>query len=269
MENKGVELFLQGFPVTTSTFSWKTSFNTAYNKTVVNDLGEYFNEEDGVRKEGYISGRGMVGEEYYTIGMMEGEQIGAFYLPTYVALQNGEFVYESASGGFTKNLSEAKRTVIGYATPDVEFGWSNYLTFKKNWHLDFSFRAMVGNKVYNATRMFFDDPGLLESLNALPDAVDWYNQGRTSAASLADFYVEDASFLRLDYLALSYDFQFGENHNVFKQLTLYFASNNLFTITGYSGADPETKIEGLSFGIDQYNVYPKTRTFTIGIRGKI
>jgi len=269
MENMGIELFLQGFPVTTSNFSWKTSFNIAHNKTVVNDLGEYFNEEDGVRKEGYISGRGLVGEEYYTIGMIEGEQIGAFYLPTYVALQDGEFVYESNSGGFTKNLSEAKRTVIGYATPDLEFGWSNYLTYRKNWHLDFSFRAMIGNKVYNATRMFFDDPGLLESLNAHPDALDWYDQGRTSAASLADFYVEDASFFRLDYIALSYDFQFGENHNVFKKLTLYISSNNLFTITGYSGADPETKIEGLSFGIDQYNVYPKTRTFTIGIRGKI
>jgi iron complex outermembrane receptor protein len=269
MENKGIELFLQGFPVSTSNFSWRTTFVVSHNKTIVNDLGEYFNEEDGVRKEGYISGRGMVGTEYYVIGMMEGEQIGAFYLPTYVALQDGEFVYESKTGGFTKDLVDAKRTVVGYATPKVELGWSNFLTYRKNWRLDFSFRAMLGNKVYNATRMFFDDPGLLGSLNALPDAIEWAEDGRTSAASLADFYVEDASFLRLDYISLSYDFQFGENHNVFRSLTLYVSSNNLFTITGYSGADPETTISGLSFGIDQYNVYPKTRTFTIGIRGKI
>ncbi len=195
--------------------------NFAHNVTTIKDLGDYFNEEDGVRKEGFISGRGMVGEEYYVIGMMEGEQIGAFYLPTYVALQDGEFVYESATGGFTTDLAEAKRTIIGYATPELEIWLDKQPEFSKAWHLDFSFRAMIGNKVYNATHMFFDDPGLLESLNAVPEAIDWYAEGRTSAASLADFYVEDASFVRLDYLALSYDFQFGENHNVFRKLTVF------------------------------------------------
>jgi iron complex outermembrane receptor protein len=269
LENKGVELYIQGFILSNSNWSYKMGLNLAHNKTIINDLGEFFNEEDGVRKEGYISGRGLVGEEYYTIGMMEGEAIGAFYLPTFVALQNGEFVYESNTGGFTTDLTQAKRTIIGYGTPDLEIGWSNFITFRKNWHLDFSFRAMIGNDVYNATEMFFDDPGLLQSLNASPSALDWYDQGRTTAATLADFYVEDASFFRLDYISLSYDVKFGENHNVFKGLTIFAASNNLFTITGYSGIDPETRIDGLSFGIDQYNVYPKTRTFTLGIRGTI
>ena len=178
MGNKGVELYLQGFPVSTKNFSYRTSINLAHNRTTVNDLGEYFNEEDGVRKEGYISGRGMVGEEYYVIGMIEGEQIGAFYLPTYVALQDGEFVYKSNTGGFTTDLANAERTIIGYATPDLEFGWSNHLTYHKNWHIDFSFRGMVGNKVYNATQMFFDDPGLLQSLNAVPEALDWAAEGK-------------------------------------------------------------------------------------------
>lgn len=269
LENKGIEFLIQGFPVSVKNFSWKTSVNLAHNKTTILDLGEYFNEEDGVRKEGFISGRGMVGEEYYVIGMMAGEQLGAFYLPTYVTLQDGEFVYESNTGGYTTDLAQAKRSIVGYATPKLEIGWSNSLTYRKAWHLDFSFRAMIGNKVYNATEMFFDDPGILQSLNALPSAIDWYEQGRTSSASLADFYVQDASFVRLDYISLGYDFQFGENHKVFQKLTLYISSNNLFTITGYKGVDPETKIEGLGFGIDQYNVYPKTRTFTIGIRGKI
>jgi iron complex outermembrane receptor protein len=268
LENNGIELYLQGFPVSLPKFSYKTSMNFAHNITTINSLGDYF-EEGEVRQEGYISGRGMVGTEYYVIGMMEGDQIGAFYLPTYVALQDGEFVYESNTGGFTTDLAQAKRSIIGYATPDLEIGWSNYLTYNKNWHLDFSFRAMFGNKVYNATQMFFDDPGILDELNAVPEAIEWAAQGRTSGASLADFYVQDASFIRLDYISLSYDFNFKKERKIFQNLTVYLASNNLFTITGYTGADPETTINGLSFGIDQYNVYPKTRTFTIGIRGKI
>lgn len=268
IDNAGVELYLMGFPIASSTFSWKTAVNVAHNKTTVNDLGDYFRNTT-IRQEGFISGRGLVGEEYWVIGMIEGDEIGAFYLPTFVALQDGQFVYESENGGYTTQLSKAKRTVVGYAAPDLEFGWSNSLTYKKNWHLDFSFRAMIGNDVYNATEMFFDDPGLLQSLNASPSALEWAEEGRTAAASLADIYVEDASFLRLDYISLAYDFKFGENQKLFKKLRLYVASSNLFTITGYSGADPETKISGLSFGIDQYNVYPKTRTFTIGIKGTI
>ncbi|MEN8224038.1 MAG: SusC/RagA family TonB-linked outer membrane protein [Bacteroidota bacterium] len=268
LENNGVELYIQAFAVSTSNFGWKTSLNLAHNRTTINDLGKKFLDGQ-IRHEGFISGRGLVGTELWVIGMIENDHIGAFYLPTYVTIQNGEFVYESMNGGFTTDVSKAKRSIVGYATPDLEIGWSNHLTYRRNWHLDFSFRAMIGNDVYNATEMFFDDPGLLQSLNTSPSALDWYDEGRTSTASLADFYVEDASFLRLDYISMAYDFNFGKNHKVFKALTVYVSSNNLFTITGYSGVDPETSISGLDFGIDQYNVYPKTRTFTIGIRGSI
>jgi iron complex outermembrane receptor protein len=124
---------------------------------------------------------------------------------------------------------------------------------------------MLGNHVYNATEMFFDNPGNLPSLNALPQAVDWYNQGRVSGASIADIYVENASFLKLDYISLSYDFNVSKI-TWLKKLSLYLSANNVFTITGYSGVDPETTVNGLSFGIDQYNVYPKTRAYTAGVK---
>jgi iron complex outermembrane receptor protein len=119
--------------------------------------------------------------------------------------------------------------------------------------------------VYNATEMFFDNPANLPSLNALPEAIDWYDQGRTATASIADIYVEDASFLKLDYISISYDFNVSRLDWV-KKFSLFFAANNVLTITGYSGVDPETKIDGLAFGIDQYNVYPKTRAYTFGLK---
>lgn len=264
LENKGIELFLQAYAVDKTNIKWKTSFNISHNKTKMLDLGEYFNQVDGVRKEGFISGRGMVGEEYYVTGIIDGEEIGAFYLPKYVAIKDGKFIYESKTGGFTDKLSEAKREIVGTAAPDLEIGWSNTVSFLKNWTLDVAFRAMIGNDVYNATQMFFDYPGNLPSLNAVPEAIDWYDQERETGAAIADFYVEDASFLRLDFVSLGYDFDMSKVTWV-QKLRLYVASNNLFTITGYSGIDPETKVDGLSFGIDQYNVYPKTRTLTFGL----
>lgn len=263
MKNSGFEFFAQAHIVDNGTIKWKTSINASHNKTIINDLGDFVEGE--VRREGYLSGRGLIGDLNYVTGNVEGEELGAFYLPVYVGLSDdGVFLYESQTGGLTRELSSAKRQLVGTPLPSVELGWSNTLTFFENWTLDFSLRSMIGNDVYNATRMFFDYPGLLPSLNASPDAIDWYNDGRTSGPAIADIYVEDASFLRMDYASLGYTFNTSSLDWV-KKLKVYVASNNLFTITGYSGIDPETEMDGLTFGVDQYNVYPKTRTVSFGI----
>ena len=55
-------------------------------------------------------------------------------------------------------------------------------------------------------------------------------------------------------------------NNWVRDLSVFVSANNLFTLTGYTGVDPETKIDGLAFGIDKYNVYPKTRSLTLGVR---
>ncbi|MCK5857070.1 MAG: SusC/RagA family TonB-linked outer membrane protein [Bacteroidales bacterium] len=265
LTNNGIELFIQAYAYDRKNFKWRTSLVFAHNKTIITDLGNYFNEEDGVRKEGYISGRGMVGEEYYVTGIMEGEETGSFYVPTYVTLKDGKFIYESVSGGYTDQLSEAKRTIVGTAAPDFEIGWSNTFTLYKRWNIDFALRSMIGNSVYNATRMFFDNPGNLPSLNAYPDAIEWREDGRTSGSSIADIYVEDASFVKLDYISVSYDFNM-EKTKVINNIRIFISANNVFTLTKYSGVDPETSIDGLAFGIDQYNVYPKTRSITFGLK---
>ncbi|OFX89565.1 MAG: hypothetical protein A2W99_14675 [Bacteroidetes bacterium GWF2_33_16] len=262
LESYGIELFVQSFIYDRSNFKWKSMLNLSHNTTKILDLGEYF-EDGSVRKEGWISGRGMVGEEYYVTGIMEGEELGSFYLPTYVTMLDGVFVYKSEAGGYTDKLSEAKRTIVGTAAPDLEIGWSNTFTLYRNWDLDINFRSMIGNDVYNATEMFFDNPDL-PSLNASPTALDWEEKGRVTGSTVMDIYVEDGSFVRLDYLALGYNFS-SKKIKPISNLKIYIAANNLITITGYSGIDPETSVNGVSFGIDQYNVYPKTRTFSFGI----
>ena len=263
IQNKGVELFVQAFVVAKKNLKWKTSFNVARNKTYITDLGTYV--DGNVRHEGYISGRGAVGEEYYVTGLVTGEEAGAFYVPTYVTIKNGEFIYESKTGGYTNKLSDAKRTIVGTAAPDFEFGWSNSFTFYKNWSFDFALRSMIGNYVYNATAMFFDSPSNLPSLNVTPEAEVWAEEGRTSSASIADIYVENASFLKLDYVSLAYTFDVNK-YDFITSFVVFVSANNILTITGYSGTDPETSMNGLSYGIDQYNVYPKTRSLTIGLK---
>ena len=265
LQNQGIELFIQAYVMNRNNFNWKTSFNAAHNKSKFLYLGDYFNSADGVRREGFISGRGMVGDEFYVTGIMQGEEIGTFWLPEYVDVINGEFIYASKSGGYTKVLADAKRINVGSAAPLIELGWSNTFTLYKQWTINLAFRSMIGNKVYNATEMFFDNPGNLPSLNASPSALDWADQGRSGSATIADIYVEDASFLRLDYISVAYNFNTAKQEWL-QRFTLFAAANNIFTITGYSGIDPETTMDGLAFGIDQYNVYPKTRSLTIGLK---
>ena len=221
--------------------------------------------EGEIRREGYLSGRGLVGDFNYITGNIEGEELGAFYLPVFVTLaDDGVFLFESTTGGITRNLADVQRQIVGSPLPDLEIGWSNNFTLFKNWTIDISLRSMIGNDVFNATRMFFDNPDLLPDLNALPEAIDWAEQGRNNGPVISDIYVEDGSFLKIDYLSLGYNFSLKQSDWV-KTLRLYMSGNNLYTFTKYSGVDPETTFSGLSFGLDQYNVYPKVRTVTFGI----
>ena len=263
LSNKGIELFVQSQIIDNSTFKWKSSLNASHNTTKIISLGDYVEGE--VRREGYLTGRGLIGDLNWITGNIEGEEAYAFYLPVYYDLSNdGQFRYISQSGGITRDITQAQRKIVGNPSPDIELGWSNTFTFYKNWVLDISMRSMIGNDVYNATRMFFDYPGLLPSLNAMPEAIEWADKGRTSGPTIADIYVEDASFLKIDYVSLGYNFKF-KNSEYVKSLNIYVAGNNLYTLTNYSGVDPETRLDGLAPGIDQYNVYPKTRTLTLGL----
>ena len=169
------------------------------------------------------------------------------------------------SGGSTTNLNEAKREIVGNAAPDMEIGWSNSMNFFKNWTLDFTFRSMIGNDVYNGTKMFFDNPGNLPSLNALPEALTWAEKGRKDGPKISSYYVEDGSFVRLDYIALGYNVNTAKINKWIKSARVSLSANNLLLLTGYSGIDPETSVDGMSFGLDQYNVYPKTRSFSLGL----
>jgi iron complex outermembrane receptor protein len=267
MENKGIELSTQIFAVDNQNLTWRTNLAVSRNIQINTDLGGRATSQEGVnyRPEGYISGRGLTGA--WVIGLIEGESLGSFYVPKYAGIVDGVMVYESIDGGFTDVVANAKRYVAGTALPDVEIGWSNTLNFFKNWTLDVTFRSMIGNKLYNATAMMFDYPGEFPTLNRLPEAIDWYNDGRVSPPQVSDLYVEDASFLRLDFVSLSYDL-LTDNIGWLSGLRIYLSGNNLLVLTNYSGLDPETSIDGLSFGIDQYNVYPKTRSVSLGLTAK-
>jgi len=260
--NNGIELYLQAHVINHSNFTYKTSITVAHNKSEWVELAS--NNGEGYENNGWLSGRGAIGDAFYIIRNQEGHEVSEFYLPEIVTIQNGKFIFRSKEGGYTDQLANAQRSFVGSPNPDVELGWSNNMTFFKNWTLDFSLRSMIGHQKFNATQMFLDANVDLPELNRVQEALDWAGQGRETTAVVATEYLEDASFVKLDFVSVGYNFNV-KNISWLHKVKVFVVANNVFTLTKYSGADPEINYANLAYGWDQYNVYPNTRTITFGL----
>jgi TonB-linked SusC/RagA family outer membrane protein len=258
----GIEIFLQAFPLNRPNFKWKTAFTfTTYKQEVVSlSKGTY---EWATAYVGDLSGPGVVGDRNTAQIVKPGYPLGTFFMPEYAGLSNdGVFLFYTATGGVTRDLRFAERRAVGSAQPDFELGWSNYFDIYKNFDMSFAVRTVYGHQIFNTTRLILGNPNFLPSENVLNVAVDEWNRGLRDRPKVSSYYLEDGSFIRLDNISIGYNF---DKIKGFDRIRVYFASNNVFTLTNYSGIDPEINFSGLSFGLDQFSIYPKTRTFTFGI----
>ena len=258
----GFEFFIQGYPVRKTNFDWKTSLVfTTYKQDVVSLSSGVYNWS--TLKEGYLSGPGLVGAENWTQLVDPGFPLGTWYMPEYAGLSaDGKFLFYTEAGGVTRDLTLAERRKVGSAQPDFDLGWSNYFEINRKFDASITLRAVYGHQIFNTTRLIFGNPTFLPDRNVLRSAADEYARGLRDNPKVSSYYLEDGSFLRLDNISFGYNI-----HNVagINRIRLYIASNNILTLTNYSGVDPEVNPVGRSFGLDQYNVYPKTRTFTFGV----
>ncbi|WP_321288885.1 TonB-dependent receptor [uncultured Sunxiuqinia sp.] len=249
VENKGLEFELGAHIVDRDDFAWDADFNLSLNRNKVLSLSnDSWSGEDVLSAP--IQGAGLAGGFAQLI--TEGKPLGSFYGKVFKGIENGVEVFEDESD------------FIGSAQPDFTFGLSNNFNYK-NWGLVINLRGSVGNDVYNLTA---NNLGYLINLpgrNALKSAVD-SGISKNEAKQYSSRWIEDGSFLRLDNVTLSYNFDL---HNTFlSNARVYVSGQNLFVITGYSGLDPEVNSEvsgtGVApLGID-YLSYPKARTFSLG-----
>lgn len=253
ISNQGVELTLYGIPVKTRDFEWNTTLTLARN---TNKLISFTNEEfkDGEYKVGWINTPVGV----YSQRLIEGNSLGTFYGPVWAGV-NPDTGKDKLENSIAGSVAEADWSNLGSAYPDVTIGWSNGFTFR-NWSLSATFRAGIGGKVFNTYRAEYENITGIGLRNIMASWLD--DTTFTGPVTYSSKYLEDASYLKLDNLSLSYSFKLKNEY--LRGLRLYLSAQNVFCLSAYSGVDPEVSLTGLAPGIESTSYYPRTRSFTFG-----
>jgi iron complex outermembrane receptor protein len=259
VSNKGVEVVLNAEPIHTKNFSWKTSANVSHNTNSISSLSNgRFTLKD--IPTAILGGKGQSGN--WSQKVLEGQPIGTFTLFHYLGKdKDGVSTYQKADGTVTTSPAIGDLMRAGNAQPTLTYGWSNTFTWK-GFDLNVFIRGVTGNKILNATKAALNTPTDAKVTNILKfTAGESYND--KNSFMISDRFLENGSYLRMDNLTLGYTFKTRSNY--ISKLRIYGNVNNVFTITKYTGIDPEIDLGGLTPGIDARNYYPKTRSFIFGL----
>jgi iron complex outermembrane receptor protein len=259
MGNKGVELSLNAVPVSGRNFTWSTTFNAAHNSNKLISLSNELFKRDTVF---YVQpdGQGQTGSNLMIL--VAGSPIGQFFTLDYAGKTADNLSqYNSTKGGVTTTPNiTTDRVPAGNAQPKLLLGWANTFTYK-NFDLNVFFRSVLGNKIFNVTLADLYRPSTAATTNIPVEVVS--ESLADQAYRYSDRFIENGSYLRLDNFTLGYKIR--TNSKAIRNLRVYVSGNNVFTITGYKGIDPEVNMGGIAPGIDANNFYPKTRTFLLGV----
>lgn len=190
---------------------------------------------------------------------LEGERVGDIYGPRL------EGILDDGTTVLSTN-SPDEFEVLGNALPTGDFGFTNQFNYK-NWDLNFLLRGSWGHQMLNSFRLFYEGDG-----NATWNSVITKNTPTNPVISnapsqISDFYIERGDFVRLDNLQLGYNVP--TRSGAISNLRLYAGVQNLFTITNFTGVDPEVRWadggDQLAPGIERRDTYFIPRVWTTGL----
>ncbi|HEY6976393.1 MAG TPA: SusC/RagA family TonB-linked outer membrane protein, partial [Chitinophagaceae bacterium] len=268
VQNSGFEFNVTGNIFSQREFIWTSSLNMSFNKNVVKNLDS-----------GRIIYAGAIPERDYVTVVKEGLPLGAFwgFISDGVDPATGNIKFRDLNGDGVVD-ADHDRTYLGSALPKFTFGFTNDFSYK-NFSLNVLIDGVVGNKVFNATRI--ETEGMFQVNNSTTAALRrWKKSGDITDIPKAVFadpdqnsrvssrFIESGSFLRFRQITLSYNFNNNWTKSIgLSTVRLYATMQNWFTISDYKGYQPEVNRDGtnaISQGID-YGTYPQAKVLTFGI----
>ena len=252
VDSEGVELSLNATPIDNTNWTWDFSFNATWQKQTIKNLSIIPGTEITNTPAGPTI------DSYYFQVLTEGYSPYMFYVYHQLYDESGKPI-EGAYADVNNDGAINSADLYRYHSPAPEYilGFSTSVRYK-DWSLSTSLRSYIDNYVYNGMAMNAGAFGTMSynayQLNNLHKS--YLETGFQSRQYLSDYYVENASFIKMDNLSLSYNF--GRVKDMFN-LNLTAMVQNVFTITNYSGVDPE-----ISNGVDR-SFYPRPRIFSLSV----
>ena len=262
LHNTGIEVTATARPIQTKDWRWEVTYNATYNKNKIDELVSGSGDNYYVETGGISAGTG---------GCIQAHAVGhaasSFYVYQQAYDQNGKIIpntYVDRNGnGY---LDSGDRYFYYKPTPDVTMGLGSKVIYKA-WDFSFSMRASFGNYVYNdnLAGSLNVGQGAIYSLGYLgnrpKEAVELGLTNPLTEQYYSDYFVQNASFLKMDNITLGYSFDGLFKGGKYNGISgrVYATVQNVFTITKYDGIDPE-----IASGIDN-SLYPRPFTTVLGL----
>ena len=301
LRNKGFEITLESTNITTKDFTWSSNFNIAFNNNEIialnsgqKEMLSYVRWDNAYNNmPAYIS----------RVGESAGKLYGYIYEGTYKyddfnqttnsngsisyklkdgiprisdSVQPGDPRYKKLSNDGTNKITDDDRTIIGNGQPKHTGGFTNNFVYK-NWDLNIFLQWSYGNDILNANRMVFENPSNRTNTNMFASYNNrWSAANPTSdmprakaldAKHYSSLYVEDGSFLKLKTISLGYNLGRKALYKLGIQAArVYFSAENIATLSGYSGSDPEVSVRNsvLTPGFD-WSSCPRSFNASFGV----
>lgn len=262
MKNEGVEFSVNAVAIQTQDFTWDIGYNVTWNTSEITKLTANYNPD----YEGIVAATA----PYGTGVVLSRHQVGStpynFYLFEQVYDENGAPIQNAlVDRNGDGQITDADRYFTNKsAMADYYMGFSSQMTYK-NWDLGFNLRASIGNYAFNASNADngslnnFGNQGFLSNYNKTAVEYTGFTETSSVEQKCSDLFLEDASFLKMDNITLGYSFPKIGSLPLSGRISA--SVQNVFTITNYSGLDPE--IPGVN-GIDT-TIWPRARTYTLGL----
>lgn len=267
MENSGFEIGLTTRNIDQDDIQWTTDFNITFAENKITDLG----------------GRRLI---LGSNAFIEGYPASSFYLRKYVGVDpdNGDALYDDGNGGTTSDWESAPRQVVGDPNPGYFGGITNTVTYK-NLSLSFMFQFVGDVDVYFATGEFLSNSGIIGLTQLASQKDRWYNEGDVAKypklnpdqtnTNPSTRWLEDGSYTRLTNVILTYRLPVDlVSKWKLTHAEVYVGAQNLWTISDYTGYDPDvvyidpttgTLGQNINKGVDNFTA-PQPRIITAGIK---
>ena len=251
IRNQGIELLLSGTPIKTRDLRFDITGTFSYNKNKIISLS------NGLYQKDYWY-EGATGSpiQTHTHIVREGDPVGNFHgFQTHSLTSDGLWMVYGADGQpkLLTDADDGDKKVIGNGIPTT-YGSLNLALSYKGFDVSVMFRGAFNFQVLNRQRMHWEttsrigEGNLPRSVLEKPFGSNSYVKG---APAMQSYYVEDGDYVKLDNISVGYTFNL-KKQKVIQRLRLYVAGNNLLTMTGYKGLDPEVSIKGLAPGVEGY-----------------